>query len=69
MQYQVFSTGDQVWTSQRDGKRTTVKMISHDGMVWEEGDKEPFRRLKGVEKFIHQVTVLCIKGVLKVLQV
>lgn len=68
MQYHVYNTGDQVWTSQRFGQRVTVKMITHDGMVWEEGDTEPFHRLQGAEKYIHQTTVFCIRAILKVLQ-
>ena len=67
MQYHVYNTGDQVWTSQRYGQRVTVKMITHDGMTWEEGDKESFRKLQGVEKTFHQATIFCIKLILKVL--
>ncbi len=67
MQYQVFSTGDQIWTSQRFGQRVTVKMVTHDGMVWEEGDAQPFRRLHGAEKYIHTVQTFLVKLILKVL--
>lgn len=67
MQYQVHNTGDQVWTSQRFGQRVTVKMISHDGMVWEEGDEQPFRRLQGAEKYVHAVQTFLVKLILKVL--
>jgi hypothetical protein len=67
MQYHVYNTGDQVWTSQRYGRRVTVKMRTHDGMVWEEGDEGSFRRLQGVEKFIHQVEVFAIKLILRLI--
>ena len=67
MQYHVYNTGDQVWTSQRYGQRVTVKMITHDGIVWEEGDATAFRKLKGVELFIHKVQTFCVKAILKVL--
>lgn len=68
MEYQVFNTGDQIWTSQRDGKRVSVKVITHDGMVWEEGDEAlHLRRLEGMEKYFHMVEVFCIKLILKVI--
>jgi len=67
MQYHVYNTGDQVWTSQRFGQRVAVKMITHDGMVWEEGDVESFRKLTGVEKHIHTVQTFLVKLILKVL--
>lgn len=67
MQYHVYNTGDQVWTSQRFGQRVTVKMITHDGKVWEEGDAEPFRRLMGAEKYIHTAQTFLVKLLLRVL--
>lgn len=66
MDYQYFNTGDQIWTSQRYGKRTTVKLITHDGLAWEEGDLET-RKLAGMERLMHRVVVLCIKGIYKVM--
>lgn len=67
MQYHVYNTGDQIWTSQRYGKRVTVKFITHDGMVWEEGDTESFRRLTGIEKYAHQVQVFLMKVTLRII--
>ena len=60
MEYQVFSTGDQIWTSQRDGKRVTVKLLTHDGLSWEEGEGEA-HRLTGVELYVHKATVFCLR--------
>ena len=60
MEYQVFSTGDQIWTSIRHGKRVTVKLLTHDGLSWEEGE-ENSHRLTGVELWVHKATVFCIK--------
>lgn len=68
MQYHVYNTGDQIWTSQRYNQRVTVKMVTHDGMTWEEGDQNSFCRLQGLEKYIHCAAVFCIKMILKVLQ-
>jgi len=65
MEYHVYSTGDQVWTSQRYNKRVSVKVITHDGMVWEEGDTVAFRRLEGMEKAIHTVQVFLTRMILK----
>lgn len=67
MQYHVYNTGDQVWTSQRFGQRVTVKMITHDGKVWEEGNTEPFRRLTGAEKYIHTAQTFLVKLLLNFL--
>lgn len=67
MQYSVYSTGDQIWTSQRYGKRVSVKVITHDGMVWEEGDTAAFRKLDGIEKHFHTGQVWLIKLILKVI--
>jgi hypothetical protein len=64
MEYQVFTTGDQIWTSIRYGKRATVKLITHDGLAWEEGE-ETFHRLTGVEKLAHRVQVFFIRLILK----
>jgi hypothetical protein len=66
MEYQIYNTGDQIWTSQRYGERKTVKLITHDGLVWEEGD-ETFHRLTGMEKVVHQVQVSLSRWVLKAL--
>lgn len=33
----VYNTGDQIWTSYRDGKTKVVRVITHDGVFWEEG--------------------------------
>jgi hypothetical protein len=67
MEYQVYSTGDQVWTSQRYGKRVSVKVITHDGLVWEEGDETTFRKLEGMEKYLHQAQVFLARMILKVI--
>ena len=67
MQYHVYKTGDQVWMSQRFGRRVAVKIITHDGMIWEEGDTEIFRRFQGFEKAVHQATVFCIRVILSIL--
>jgi hypothetical protein len=66
MQYHTYNTGDQVWTSQRYGKQTVVKVITHDGMVWSE-EEPKLTRLEGAEKFIHQIQVFCMKWIWKVL--
>jgi len=66
MQYRSFSSGDQIWVSQRYGQDVTVKFKTSDGLVWEEGDAT-FRKLHGVEKAIHQVEVFCLKLIKKVL--
>lgn len=65
MEYQVFTTGDQLWTSQRDGKRVTVKLLTHDGWAWEEG--ETTHRLTGMEMYVHKATVFCLRWILKAL--
>lgn len=65
MQYQYFNTGDQIWTSQRFGKRTTVKLITHDGLAWEEGETGT-RKLTGMERALHRVVVFWIKTLYKV---
>lgn len=64
MEYQVFTTGDQIWTSQRYGKRVTVKLITHDGLAWEEGE-DTFHHLTGAEKIAHRVQVFFIRLILK----
>lgn len=66
MQYRVFNTGDQIWVSERFGQRVTVKLLTHDGWSWEEGEG-PMRRLTGVERYAHIITVFFMKGILKVL--
>jgi hypothetical protein len=66
MAYQIYNTGDQIWTAQRHGKQATVKVITHDGIVWEEGD-ESARKLTGSEKIAHQVQVFFTKLILKAL--
>lgn len=68
MQYQVFNTGDQVWTSQRYGKRVSVKVITHDGLVWEEDDTATFRKLAGMEMLVHNIQIFFTKIILKVLR-
>ena len=67
MEYRVYNTGDQIWTSQRYGKRVSVKVVTHDGLVWEEGDTVTFRKMDGVELRIHQVQVFLTKLILKAL--
>ncbi len=66
MQYRVYSTGDQVWVSQRYGQETVVKVITHDGMSWSE-DEPTLKRLDGAEKIVHTVQVFLTKLILKVL--
>lgn len=66
MQYRVFNTGDQIWVSKRYGVDTTVKFITADGLVWEEGD-DSFRRLGGFELRLHKFEVFCIKLLLRLL--
>ena len=60
MGFQVYNTGDRVWVSKRYGKDTTVKFITHDGWVWEEGESTN-HRLAGTEKYVHAVEVFFIK--------
>jgi len=64
MEYQVFTTGDQIWTSIRHDKRVTVKLITHDGLAWEEGE-ETFHHLTGMERIAHRVQVFFIRLILK----
>ena len=64
MEYQIYNTGDQLWTSIRNGKRVTVKVITHDGLVWEEGEQET-RKLTGAQKIAHQVQVFLAKQILR----
>lgn len=66
MEYQVFTTGDQLWTSMRNGKRVTVKLLTHDGWSWEEGEGES-RRLTGMELYVHRATVFCLRWINKAL--
>jgi len=66
MEYRVYGTGDQIWLSQRYGKRTVVKILTHDGLSWAE-DEGPMKPLTGAERYVHVATVFCIKLILKVL--
>ena len=66
MQYRVYGTGDQVWTAQRYGKDTVVKVVTHDGLVWSE-EAPTLTRMSGMELAIHKVTVFCQRLILKVL--
>lgn len=65
MNYQVYNTADQVWTSRRYGQRVVVKVVTHDGLTWEEGGK--LQKLTGVELRIHQVQSFLIRLILKVI--
>ena len=67
MEYRVYGSGDQVWLSDRYGQKVSVKFISHDGLVWEEGDDYAFRKLTGTEMYIHVAQVFLMKLMLKVL--
>jgi hypothetical protein len=67
MQYRVYNTGDQIWLSQRYGKEVTVKLITHDGIYWDEETNAPPTKLTGLEAAMHKVQVFCIKLILKVL--
>lgn len=67
MQYRVFTNGDQVWLSKRSDQTVTVKLLTHDGLAWEEGDTVPLRSLQGFEKVLHQVQVALITFILKIL--
>lgn len=68
MQYRVFNTGDQIWTSQRYGKEVTVKLLTHDGIVWNEDDAPlSITKLTGLEAAFHKAEVFCIKLILKIL--
>jgi hypothetical protein len=66
MEFQAYKNGDKVWLSQRYGKQTVVKVVTHDGMVWSE-DEPTLKRLEGAEKIVHNVEVFCTKLILKVL--
>lgn len=66
MEFRVYNTGDKIWVSKRYGRDTTVKLVTHDGMVWEEGDTT-FHRLEGAEKYVHVIEVFLTKIILKVL--
>lgn len=65
MQFQSYSNGDRIWISQRYGKPTVVKYLTHDGLSWEEGEAP--KRLEGAEKFFHRIEVFFIKLIAKVL--
>ena len=65
MQYRAYSTGDQIWVSERYGKQVTVKLLTHDGWAWEEGEGA-MHRLSGVERYVHLATTFCIRMILKV---
>jgi hypothetical protein len=68
MEYRVYNTGDQIWISQRFGKEVTVKVVTHDGIIWSEGDDSlPIWKLTGMEKHLHKVEVFFIKLILKAL--
>ena len=60
MQYHTTNLGDQFWTSQRYGQTVTVKIITHDGITWEEG-QVGLTKLTGVEMYIHQVVVTWLR--------
>lgn len=66
MQYRVFATGDQIWTSQRYGKEVTVKLLTHDGLYWDEESTSSMTKLTGFDKNIHKVEVFFIKLILKI---
>ena len=66
MEYRVFNTGDQIWLSQRYGKPTVVKVLTHDGLTFSE-DEPTIRRIEGAERIVHQITVFFMKIILKVL--
>ena len=61
MQYKTFNTGDQVWYSKRYGQDVVVKLITSDGLTWEEGDAKPLTKLTGAEKFLHRIVVAAIR--------
>jgi len=66
MEYRAYSTGDQIWLSQRYGEQVVVKVLTHDGLTCSE--EEPvIRRLTGAERYAHLATVFCIKCILNVL--
>jgi len=65
MKFQCFSNGDRIWLSQRFGKPAVVKIVTNDGLFWEEGTS--LKKLEGVEKFFLQVEVFFIKLFAKVL--
>lgn len=66
MQFRVYNTGDRIWVSKRYGKEEVVKIITNDGLIWEEGDTG-LRKLVGAEKISHQVETFFIKTILRVL--
>lgn len=60
MQYRTFNTGDQLWYSKRDEQDVVVKLITNDGLTWEEG-QSGLKKLTGVEKYFHRVVAAVIR--------
>jgi hypothetical protein len=48
----------------RYGQRVTVKIITADGLVWEEGDQGT-HKLSGFEKHAHRFQVFLTKQILR----
>jgi len=64
MEYRTYNTGDQIWVRRLvDGRTATVKLITHDGMIWDEENDMLLqqRRLTGLELWFNKLIVATIK--------
>lgn len=62
MQYRTYNTGDQLWVRRTvDGHEVTAKLITSDGLTWEEGDEKSLTQLTGVEKVLNECVVAAIR--------
>lgn len=66
MEFRVYNSGDKIWLSERYGKQTVVKVVTHDGAVWSE-EEPTLKRLEGADKIVHRVEVFFTKLILRVL--
>lgn len=61
MEYRTYSTGDQIWVRRTvDGQILTAKLVTSDGLKWEEGE-DGMTKMDAVERFIHHFVVGAIR--------
>ena len=58
-EHRMFNTGDQIWFIHDDTLVPTpqskvIRVLTHDGWSWEEGQSKPMIRLTGLEMLSHR---------------